>query len=135
MALLHLLRGGHVACVQELHWSAQDGGVWAGLFPACQVVSSAARPGPRGGPQGGVAIVIPDTYEVLNKRTVVPGLYVEATVRQRGAPTQSAWVVQSLYLPPDDRRSAADAGRQSWARRGGVRGMRVDQADAEAQER
>ena len=53
LAILGRIRGNSVVCLQELHWSEQDASIWAGLFPACQVVSTAARPGPRGGPQGG----------------------------------------------------------------------------------
>ena len=60
-------------------------------------------------PQGGVAIVVPIKYEVTGKRTVIPGLCVEATVMRRGDPTRTTWVVRSLYLPPDDRRAASEA--------------------------
>ena len=96
--------------VQETHWLVGDMAIWGGLFPGAEVVvATEARPRPNGGPQGGVAIVIPVKYEVLGRRTVVPGLCVEATVRHRGERTQTTWVLQSLYLPPDDRRAAADA--------------------------
>ena len=100
---------GTVVTIQETHWSVGDMAIWSGLFAGAEVVAAEARLGPNGGPQGGVAIVIPVRYEVLGRRTVVPGLCVEATIRRRGDAARMAWVIQSLYLPPDDRRAAAMA--------------------------
>jgi len=47
-----------VLCVQETHWSPADADIWE-ASAGVTVVSAAARPGPRGGTQGGVAIFIP----------------------------------------------------------------------------
>ena len=51
-----------------------DAAIWGGLFLGAEVVATDARPGPNGGPQGGVAIVVPIKYVVIGKRTVIPGL-------------------------------------------------------------
>ena len=72
-------------------------------------MAAEARPGPNGGPQGGVALVIPVKYEILNSRTIIPGLCVDATVMKRGERPRTEWVLRSLYLPPDDRRAAVEA--------------------------
>ena len=41
---------------------------WGGLFSAAQVAHSVARVGPRGGPQGGVAVVVPFPHKVIGTR-------------------------------------------------------------------
>ena len=96
--------------IQETHWSVGDMAIWGGLFAGAEVVATEARPGPNwGGPQGGVAIVIPVRYEVLRRRTVIPGLCAEATIRRRVDLARTTWAVQSLHLPPDERRNATAA--------------------------
>ena len=61
-----------VLCVQETHWSPADADIWeAGT--GVTVVSAIARPGPRGGPQGGVAILIPADVGLSESRPLVPG--------------------------------------------------------------
>ena len=103
------IRAGIIVALQETHWAVSKIVVWSGLFPGAVVVATGARPGPNGGPQGGVALVIPIRYEILNSRTVITGLCAEATVAKRGGPDRTEWVVQSLYLPPDDRKAATEA--------------------------
>ena len=76
---------GKIVAIQETHWLAGDAGVWGGLFPGAEVISSCARNGERGGPCGGVAILIPARYEVIESAVIVPGYCVEAVVCLRGA--------------------------------------------------
>ena len=47
-------------------------------------------------------------YERLNNRTVIQGLRAEATVAKRGDRGWTEWIVQSLCLPPDDRRAPSE---------------------------
>ena len=110
---------GTIVVIQATDWRGSDAAIWEGLFPGAEVVATDARPGPNDGPQGGVAVIVPIKYEVFDRRTVVPGLCVEATVRQRDEPTGMAWVTQSLYLPPDDRQAASEANVSDNRRREG----------------
>jgi hypothetical protein len=99
-ALLRKLRGAVVVCVQETHWREIDAGVWSGLFPGTAVVASPARAGPNGGPQGGVAILVPAPHTLLRWEEFVPGCGLAAWVRtDEGREV----MVLSIYLPPDDR--------------------------------
>ena len=62
------LRGGSVVLLQETHWTLAAAAQWGGLFSAAQVAHSVARVGPRGGPQGGVAVVVPFPHKVIGTR-------------------------------------------------------------------
>ena len=64
-----------------------------------------ARLGPRGGPQGGVAVLLPPGVELVSSRVLVPGCAIEVVARHGGGGTDG-WVatVRSVYLPPDSRR-------------------------------
>ena len=102
--LVQLLLDGHVVLLQETHWTDQSAAQWGGHFPTASVISSSSRPGPRGGPQGGVAILVPRQFRVTGHREVVPGCCVEATLRRGDAAEDSpTTTVRSLYLPPDSR--------------------------------
>eukprot|EP00974_Lingulodinium_polyedra_P128029 11204454-Lingulodinium_polyedra.AAC.1 len=50
----------------------------AGLILHTRVAASEARPGPRGGEQGGVAIICPGPQRLVEHRELVPGCAVEA---------------------------------------------------------
>ena len=71
------LRGGNVVLLQETHWTVAAAAQWGGLFSAAQVAHSVARVGPRGGPQGGVAVVAPFPHQILGVREMVPGCVLE----------------------------------------------------------
>ena len=73
----------------------------------CRVISSEAVDGPRGGPAGGVAIVVPCQCPIVRHRTLVPGYGVEATIRCGDEEVR----VVSLYLP-------LVASKRSWTRSG-----------------
>ena len=73
------------------------------LFPATTVVSTAARPGPCQGPQGGVAILIPQPLDAADVREIIPGCVVEADIRRKGT-DESSTPLRGIYLPPDSRR-------------------------------
>eukprot|EP00972_Heterocapsa_arctica_P094670 13958420-Heterocapsa_arctica.AAC.1 len=60
-----------------------------------------ARPGPGGGHQGGVAILLPHPIEVISSRILVPGCAVECIVRL--PKTTADIAIWSVYLPPEDR--------------------------------
>ena len=90
---------GTIVAIQETHWRGSGAAIWEGLFPGAEVVATCARPGPNEGPQGGVAIIVPVKYAVIGKRTVIPGLCVEATVGQRGG-TDADNVGGAEPIPP-----------------------------------
>ena len=78
------INAGTVVTVQETHWSVGDMAIWSGFFAGAEVVATEARPGPNGEPQGGMAIVVPVKYEIVDRRLIVPGLCVEAATKRRG---------------------------------------------------
>ena len=98
---------GRIALIQETHWDPATAALWAGLFPGCKVLSSPARPGPQGGPQGGVAILLPPTWHCVEHKVMAPGCALQATVRpaQGGAEV----IVQTVYFPPEAREEVATA--------------------------
>eukprot|EP00974_Lingulodinium_polyedra_P056052 5390213-Lingulodinium_polyedra.AAC.1 len=66
---------------RETHWDALATATWrAGLVPHTRAVASEARPGPRGGKQGGVAIVCPAPQRLIEHRELIPGCAGEALV-------------------------------------------------------
>ena len=97
-----VLRAGNVVLLQEAHWTPATATQWGGLFKATQVAHAVARVGPRGGPQGGVAVVVPHPHRVLGNRVLAPGCALEVMVAARGTERRVAFV--SVYLPPDSRR-------------------------------
>jgi len=97
--LRRLLEAGRVVLVQETHWTAADAAVWHARFPAAHLRHSEATEGPRGGPQGGVAVLVPQALTVLSNRVLVPGRAIEVTVRLESGPARFL----SVYLPPTDR--------------------------------
>ena len=120
--------GGNVVLLQETHWTLAAAAQWGGLFSAAQVAHSVARMGPRGGPQGGVAVVVPFPHRVIRTREIVPGCVLEVLVAVRGTQRQVAFV--SLYFPPDGRGHVLDAPAGSRPPRGtgGVYGRRCEHA-------
>ena len=110
-----LIRGwlehGRIVVLQETHWSDLDEKVWASLLPACKVYASNARPGRLGGPQGGVAVLVPDRYSVSECRVLAPGLAV--AVRICGS-DDDGWLV-GAYFPPGCQMEAATELRQALA--------------------
>ena len=56
----HWLEAGRIVLLQETHWTDVDIAVWETAFPAATVLAAPATLGPRGGPQGGVAILLPE---------------------------------------------------------------------------
>ena len=101
------LRGGNVVLLQETHWTAAAAAQWGGLFSAARVAHSVAREGPRGGPQGGVAVVVPLPHRILETREVVPGCVLEVVFAVCGTQRRVSFV--SIYLPPDGRNQVLDA--------------------------
>eukprot|EP00974_Lingulodinium_polyedra_P036304 3481340-Lingulodinium_polyedra.AAC.1 len=64
--------------IQVTHWDAPAAATWkVGLIPHARIAATEARPGPRGGKQGGVAIVCPAPQR---QRVLVPGCAVEALI-------------------------------------------------------
>ena len=90
------LETGRVVLLQETHWSEADIAVWQTSFPAATVLASAAAAGPRGGPQGGVAILLPAEFQVTSRAELVPGFALEAHVTHS---TRPAMRLVSVYLP------------------------------------
>ena len=90
------LEAGRPVLLQETHWRQEDVAVWRTLLPAATVIASAATDGPRGGPQGGVAILLPPAYQAVGAPLRVPGCAVAVEV----AGPHGRLRLVSLYLPP-----------------------------------
>ena len=69
------------------------------------MVYSSARPGPLGGPQGGVAIIYGSSYKYIEEWTLAQGCGVEVVLEKGGKRVAYC----SIYLPPDDRIGSLDA--------------------------
>ncbi|MFM7978115.1 MAG: hypothetical protein ACKPKO_02270, partial [Candidatus Fonsibacter sp.] len=80
---------------------------WGGLFAAATVACSVVRQGPRGGPQGGVAIVAPHPMRLCSSRELVLGCTVLAEVALSDGDERV--LLLSLYLSTDSRREVIDA--------------------------
>eukprot|EP00969_Alexandrium_andersonii_P373024 15483045-Alexandrium_andersonii.AAC.1 len=77
--IMRLLNQGALVGIQETHWTEADAGVWASQFPLAKVVAAPDRPGPAGGAQGGVALVLPRGWEPVRSQVVVPGCCLDVT--------------------------------------------------------
>ena len=77
------LGAGRVVALQETHWQGDSAAVWHGLFPGVEVLSTHTCSSARGGPCGGVAILVPGRYCVVNSEVIVPGYCMEAQLRLR----------------------------------------------------
>ena len=97
-AIGKVLRSGSVVLLQETHWTECAAAQWGGLFAAAQVAHAPSRLGPRGGPQGGVAVIAPHPHRILSSRILVPGCAIEAVLALDGGERRAAFVL--LYLPP-----------------------------------
>ena len=105
---------GRIVLLQETHWDPPAEALWAGLFAGCRVLSTPARLGPAGGPQGGAAIIVPPGWDCVEWGVLVPACAVQARLRRRGAcegaeEPERGFLVQSVYFPPDDVSPACEA--------------------------
>eukprot|EP00969_Alexandrium_andersonii_P065658 2894149-Alexandrium_andersonii.AAC.1 len=73
------LRAGRTVLLQETHWRPAIAPIWEALFTDASVCYSAARRGPQGGWQGGVAILVPRPAVIRSSRVLVEGVAVLAT--------------------------------------------------------
>ena len=64
----------------DTHWANKDHGIWASLFPTAQVVHSNASSNNARAP-GGVAIIVPPCYEVLEHQEVIQGYCLALTLK------------------------------------------------------
>jgi len=74
-AIYGALLTGSLVPLQETHWDAQSKEIWRNLFPSCTVVAAPAIPGAAAGdrPAGGVAVVLPAEYILLDEQILAPG--------------------------------------------------------------
>ena len=97
--LLKLTDRGTVVLLQETHWDAEAAAIWSsGVLPHGAVAHSLSRPGPQGGPQGGVAVLCPGPKRVVARKELVPGCAVAATIA--GPSDEPAVTYVSIYMPP-----------------------------------
>eukprot|EP00969_Alexandrium_andersonii_P114689 5070924-Alexandrium_andersonii.AAC.1 len=80
---------------RETHWRPAVAPIWEALFMGTSVCYSAARRGPAGGWQGGVAILAPTPGVIARPRVLVDGIAVAATVASGPGPAAPAWDVAS----------------------------------------
>ena len=78
--ILRTLLRGTTVCLQETHWDEPAGNLWDNMFPGAEVAWTASRLGPRGGPQGGVAIIVPHGRRILDTHVDVPGCCLTVTI-------------------------------------------------------
>ena len=97
-AIRQWIEAGRTVLLQETHWSPEDQAVWGACFPAAQLFAAPAVQGPRGGPQGGVAILLPLGVRVVAHRVLVPGCALEVRAEVEGRAVRFL----SLYVPPGD---------------------------------
>ena len=90
---------GVVVAIQETHWDPAAEQAWEALLPDTRIVSTGATVGPRGGPQGGVALVIPREHELLEWKVLKEGCGVAAKIRRKGE-EEHGWYI-SAYAPPE----------------------------------
>ena len=110
------LEAGRIVLLQETHWRPEDEAIWRTLLPAATVVASPAVNGPRGGPQGGTAIMLPPACTLVGLPSRVPGVAVGCEVEAPGGRVRLLWV----YLPPgrqDEAMTAIEGAVAMWARR------------------
>ena len=81
--------------------------VWSGLFAQARVAAAPARPGPLGGPQGGVAVIVPFPLVLESSVVLADGCAVEARVRDPAG--GAAFRVRTSYFPPGARQEASEA--------------------------
>ena len=100
------LISGRPVAIQETHWTTDCEAVWTALFPGARLYSSPARKGPRGGPQGGVAVLVPDSWQERNFKIHVSGCCVDVTaINHQGDVTR----IINVYAPPDSRTEVLEA--------------------------
>ena len=75
---------GVVVAIQETHRDPAAEQAWEALLPDTRIVSTGATVGPRGGPQGGVALVIPREHELLEWKVLKEGCGVAAKIKRKG---------------------------------------------------
>ena len=97
-AIRQWLEAGRTVLLQETHWTPEDQAVCGACFPAAQLFAAPAVLGPRGGPQGGVAILLPLGVGVSSHRILVPGCALEVRAEIEGRMVRFL----SLYVPPGD---------------------------------
>ena len=92
-------------CLQETHWDTAAIAIWETLFPTAAVVAAPATQGPRGGPQGGVAVLLPAGLTLQSRNTLAAGAGIEVVAAD---PTGQTRRYVSLYLPPGQQRQTLD---------------------------
>ena len=106
-----LLRKGPV-CLQETKWSGAEIEHLYQQIPGIRVCHSAAvRCGERAR-TGGVAVLLPPGWEILEQQELVPGRAVAVKVQDR---TCQFWLF-SVYIHPERRRQDAEALLRAWRR-------------------
>eukprot|EP00974_Lingulodinium_polyedra_P114930 11130398-Lingulodinium_polyedra.AAC.1 len=94
-----MVEAGTVVLLQETHWTKTTAAMWAsGVFPHTAVVQTCAKKGPKGGAQGGAAILVPAPLEVVWWKELIPGCAVAARTKDPTTGQEATYV--SLYLPP-----------------------------------
>ena len=113
--LRRLTASGALLGLAETHWDSAHIALWRTLFPGAEVRASPARVGPRGGPQGGVALVIPNGITIEGDSVTPPecGGCAICTIIRLANGTRQRMIV--LYLPPGKQVALLHA-LTAWAR-------------------
>eukprot|EP00974_Lingulodinium_polyedra_P095002 9208039-Lingulodinium_polyedra.AAC.1 len=79
------LAAGKPVLLQETHCTEGTEAMWtSGVFLDTAIASSPARPGNNGGPQGGVAILLPSPWRITRTQILAPGSAIAAWAKHPG---------------------------------------------------
>jgi len=108
-ALSSSLLAGAPVLLQETHWDPQAVEIWRNLFPACTVAAAPAIFHADGGgrPAGGIAIILPAEFALVDERILSPGRALLCVCKHRTS--GEAFRLLSLHLPPDARAATLKA--------------------------
>ena len=94
-----------MVCLQETRWTASTATNFLQTYPGFTVAHLPANETDRRGLSGGVAIIIPCTFRLLQEKEVLPGKAIAAQVQTR---TDQFWIL-SIYCHPQTVRADCEA--------------------------
>ena len=103
-AVLRYARKG-IVCLQETRWTASTATNFLQTYPGFTVAHSPANETDRRGLSGGVAIIIPCTFRLLQEKEILPGKAIAAQVQTR---TDQFWIL-AIYCHPQTARADCKA--------------------------
>ena len=109
--ILRLLAEGCIVLLQETHSGPQAHAAWRNSFPTTEVLASYTREGPQGDPCGGVAVLVPARFQVMEVARSAGDAASRLSCRSGGAGRSP-----SRFTAFTSRRGAGGASWGSWRR-------------------